>query len=313
MTTGFSVRSLRSVFCCAVRVVIALAITVTTGTTGAGVDAALLRVDGDLNESQDYGEVLASSRSQSIDFWDLPGFTRSHYAADHALVTPESRVFAGMPGWTNALTAHLVSRAKGANFVMFLADMQANSSATSPAAGTERLIFILDGVLELSYDKHSIALHSDDFAYLPAHVPHSLQSSLGAGMLIFERAYGIQGGKAEVVVGSTSKQPVLDVSPEIFTLRKLLPQTGNYDFNVHIMDFRPGEYLYVKEVHYNQHGLLLLQGQGIYRLADQWYPVQAGDAIWMAPYVVQWYAALGQKSSRYILYKDTTLDPLVAT
>lgn len=43
------------------------------------------------------------------------------------------------------------------------------------------------------------------------------------------------------------------------------------------------------------------------------YPVQAGDAIWMAPYVVQWYAALGQKSSRYILYKDTTLDPLVAT
>jgi len=30
----------------------------------------------------------------------------------------------------------------------------------------------LDGVLELTYDKHSIALHSDDFAYLPAHVPH---------------------------------------------------------------------------------------------------------------------------------------------
>lgn len=43
------------------------------------------------------------------------------------------------------------------------------------------------------------------------------------------------------------------------------------------------------------------------------YPVQAGDAIWMAPYVVQWFAALGQKSSRYILYKDTTLDPSIAT
>jgi hypothetical protein len=40
--------------------------------SGAGVDAALLRVDGDLNESQDYGEVLASSRSQSIDFWGKP-------------------------------------------------------------------------------------------------------------------------------------------------------------------------------------------------------------------------------------------------
>lgn len=29
-----------------------------------------------------------------------------------------------------------------------------------------------------------------------------------------------------------------------------------------------------QEVHYNQHGLLLLQGQGIYRLGDSWY----GDA-----------------------------------
>jgi (S)-ureidoglycine aminohydrolase len=36
------------------------------------------------------------------------------------------------------------------------------------------------------------------------------------------------------------------------------------------MDFQPGEFLNVKEVHYNQHGLLLLEGQGIYRLADEW-------------------------------------------
>ena len=95
MTTcrGFCVPSLRSVLC-AVRA-IAIAFTVTLGTTskshacgycqeavisqgtasvmsGAGVDAALLRVDGDLNESQDYGEVLAPSRSQSIDFWGTP-------------------------------------------------------------------------------------------------------------------------------------------------------------------------------------------------------------------------------------------------
>lgn len=28
--------------------------------------------------------------------------------------------------------------------------------------------------------------------------------------------------------------------------------------------------LHLQEVHYNQHGLLLLQGQGIYRLADKW-------------------------------------------
>ena len=42
-----------------------------------------------------------------------------------------------------------------------------------------------------------------------------------------------------------------------------------YDFNIHVMDFEPGEYLNVKEVHYNQHGLLLVEGQGIYRLGER--------------------------------------------
>ena len=27
------------------------------------------------------------------------------------------------------------------------------------------------------------------------------------------------------------------------------------------MDFEPGEYLQVKELHYNQHGMMMLQGQ----------------------------------------------------
>jgi len=90
----------------------------------------------------------------------------------------------------------------------------------------------------------------------------------------------------------------------------MLPQGAAYDFNVHLMDFEPGEHLLVKEVHYNQHGLLLLQGKGIYRLADSWFPVQAGDAIWMAPYVPQWFAALGTERARYVLYKDVNNDPL---
>ena len=93
--------------------------------TGCFVKSALVQRDEASEESYDYGMVLASSRSQGIDFWgastafqrppvhnycatskhstrfaaDLPGYTRSAYEADHALITPESRVFAGMPGW----------------------------------------------------------------------------------------------------------------------------------------------------------------------------------------------------------------------
>lgn len=38
----------------------------------------------------------------------------------------------------NSLTAHVISRAKGANFVMYLADMKANGSAIVPGPGIER-------------------------------------------------------------------------------------------------------------------------------------------------------------------------------
>ena len=74
-------------------------------------------------------------------------------------------------------------------------------------------------------------------------------------------------GSPRFVHGHTQEQALLPTPGEVFALRKLLPQTGDYDFNIHVMDFLPGQHLNVKEVHYNQHGLLLLQGKGIYRWA----------------------------------------------
>lgn len=69
---------------------------------------------------------------------DLPGFTRSVYERNYALVGPESFVFAGNPGWTNATTAHIISPAVGANFAMLLVDMKAQARADRPPEGHER-------------------------------------------------------------------------------------------------------------------------------------------------------------------------------
>ncbi|PKI53545.1 hypothetical protein CRG98_026090 [Punica granatum] len=151
----------------------------------------------------------------------------------------------------------------------------------------------------------------DSYAYLPPNFEHSIACDSSATLIVFERRYAyLNDHKPEEIVGSTDKQPLLETPGEVFELRKLLPTSLAYDFNIHIMDFQPGEYLNVKEVHYNQHGLLLLEGQGIYRLGESWYPVQAGDVIWMAPFVPQWYAALGKTRSRYLLYKDVNRNPL---
>jgi len=49
---------------------------------------------------------------------------------------------------------------------------------------------------------------------------------------------------------------------------------------------------------------VMLAGGGIYRLGEAWYPVQAGDFIWMAPYCPQWFGALGKSPAKYLIYKD---------
>ncbi|KAH9776947.1 (S)-ureidoglycine aminohydrolase [Citrus sinensis] len=183
-----------------------------------------------------------------------------------------------------------------------------------------RFIFVVQGSAMLTNASGvSSKLMVDSYAYLPPNFEHSLRAEGSATLVVFERSIvkplyyryaSLENHITEQIVGSTDKQPLLETPGEVFQLRKLLPQAVPFDFNIHIMDFQPGDFLNVKEVHYNQHGLLLLEGQGIYRLGDSWYPVQAGDVIWMAPFVPQWYAALGKTRTRYLLYKDVNRNPL---
>ncbi|XP_073154312.1 (S)-ureidoglycine aminohydrolase [Henckelia pumila] len=244
---------------------------------------------------------------------ELPGFTRSVYEKDHALITPESHVFGPLPDWINTLGAYLIAPPMGSHFVMYLAKMQENSKSGLPPSDVERFLFVLQGVVtlsEMSGINHKLEV--DSYAYLPPNLEHSFISDNSATLILFERRHAyFENHKAELIVGSTDKQPLLETPGEVFELRKLLPTSLAYDFNIHIMDFQPGEFLNVKEVHYNQHGLLILEGQGVYRLGNSWYPVEAGDAIWMAPFVPQWYGALGKTRTRYLLYKDVNRNPLL--
>jgi (S)-ureidoglycine aminohydrolase len=58
------------------------------------------------------------------------------------------------------------------------------------------------------------------------------------------------------------------------------------------------------EIHVMEHGLMMLEGGGIYRLGEKWYPATAGDFIWMAPYCPQWFGAIGKRPAKYLIYKD---------
>ena len=87
-------------------------------------------------------------------------------------------------------------------------------------------------------------------------------------------------------------------------VRALVPDDPSFDFAVNTMTYLPGATLSMVEIHVMEHGLLMLAGGGIYRLGEHWYPVAAGDFIWMAPYCPQWFGALGKTPAKYLIYKD---------
>jgi (S)-ureidoglycine aminohydrolase len=93
-------------------------------------------------------------------------------------------------------------------------------------------------------------------------------------------------------------------------IQTLLPEDSAFDFAVNVMNFQPGAELPMVEAHVMEHGLLMLEGGGVYRLNENWYSVTAGDFIWMAPFCPQWFGALGKTPAKYLIYKDWNRHPL---
>ena len=113
-----------------------------------------------------------------------------------------------------------------------------------------------------------------------------------------------------LVVGQTSERPgVPFLGDTDARLQTLLPDAPAFDMAVNLFTYEPGATLPFVETHVMEHGLLMLAGQGIYRLDSDWHPVQAGDVIWMAPYCAQWFVAMGKAPASYIYYKNVNRPP----
>ncbi|MGO9840773.1 MAG: cupin domain-containing protein [Candidatus Acidiferrales bacterium] len=110
---------------------------------------------------------------------------------------------------------------------------------------------------------------------------------------------------------AVSSHPLGD-DPDL-QVKCLLPDSMNFDFAVNTMVYKPGAALSMVEMHVMEHGLLMLEGGGIYRLGDSWYPVTAGDFIWMGPWCPQWFGAIGKVPAKYLIYKDWNRHPLTGS
>lgn len=239
------------------------------------------------------------------------GLTRSILRADHLLQTPDTFVRTPLPGAEGVEFIVHTAPQLGAGFSQMTAEF-ADRGVLGPAPA-QRFIYVLEGDLRLQTGRGEHVLTERGFAYLPEGTTHTVRADGKARAVVIEKPYEAIDAAVEpqIVVGSESAVPDVALMGDAgLRVRSLMPDGPEYDFAVNTMTYDPGAALSMVEIHIMEHGLLMLEGGGIYRLGDGWYPVQAGDFIWMAPYCPQWFGAIGKQPAKYLIYKDWRRHPL---
>jgi (S)-ureidoglycine aminohydrolase len=239
------------------------------------------------------------------------GETRSARCADHLLLTPDTFVRAPLPGMKKCVAIVHVGPAIGAAFTQYTAEFEASGELGDTPV--QRFVYVLEGAVKVDSEGKKGELGPRGYAFLPQGAAHAVVATKASRVVVIEKPYlAVASVKAPNLILANEDEVsshALGDDPDL-QVKCLLPDAPSFDCAVNTMVYQPGAALSMVEMHVMEHGLLMLEGGGIYRLGDAWYPVRAGDFIWMGPWCPQWFGAIGKKPAKYLIYKDWNRHPL---
>ena len=239
------------------------------------------------------------------------GLTRNVLRRNYALVTPDGYVPSVLPGWTQARAFVIISRAMGAGVTQMIVDLEAGGTGHVEGNNEEWFLYVIAG----GGTCNGATLIPGGFVFAPAETAYRFESTRPeTRLLIFRKTYERASFGADTVAhfltGHENEAPEAPfLGDPRARLKTLLPDVPAMDMAVNIFTYDPGATLPFVETHVMEHGMFFLAGGGVYRLDEEWHPVQAGDSLWIAPYCPQWFIAAGPPPARYIYYKDVNRMP----
>ena len=211
----------------------------------------------------------------------------------------------------NASAIVHVGPALGAAFIEYTAEMEPKGELGNTSA--QRFLYVVEGAMTLDAEGKRHELGARGYAYLPEGFSHRVVAKKKSRVAVVEKHYErIEKTEPQRLLVSNEdavSSHALDGDSDL-QVKYLLPDEPQFDFAVNTMVYQPGASLSMVEMHVMEHGLIMLEGSGIYRLAESWYPVTAGDFIWMGPWCPQWFGAIGKVPAKSLIYKDWNRHPL---
>lgn len=246
---------------------------------------------------------------------EISALTRSVVKSNHAVISPDGYINSKVPGWTNCTVNVIINERMGAHLCQTLVTLQNNGRMEGITEASQIFFYIVSGRCTVTIGNQEKILAKGQFVYVPVGQAYKFEKpDEDMVILTFHKVYQrlagfdtppvLFGDAAEVAGPPYLNDPAL-------RLQVLLPDNLSFDMAVNIFTYDPGGHLPMVETHIMEHGLLYLQGQGVYMLDHQWYPVKKGDSIWMAPYCQQWFTAMGKEPAVYIYYKNINRFPTV--
>ena len=245
---------------------------------------------------------------------EISALTRSVVKRNHAIIAPDGFINSNVPGWSNCTTNVIINEAMGAKFSQILTTLKSDGEIKGETSSSQILFYVVKGKCHAAIGGGHNVLTQGHYVYAPVGTPYKFTSrEEGTQLLSFHKVYEALTGypKPSVIFGKSESDGDTYLGDPALRLQVLLPDHLSFDMAVNIFTYDPGGHLPFVETHIMEHGLLYLQGQGIYMLDHQWYPIKKGDSIWMAPYCQQWFAAMGKEPAVYIYYKNVNRFPTI--
>jgi (S)-ureidoglycine aminohydrolase len=245
------------------------------------------------------------------------GHNRGVVLPNYAFMPPEGVLVSRLPHFAKTIARILAAPVLGAQFAQYLLEIEPGGGTLTPFAedGVQHFYYGLSGGAGFAIgDAAASSFNPGSFAYVPGGTPFSLRNDSDAPV----RVLGLR-KRYEPVSGLAVPEPILshrDAVPltnhtgmEGRGFQFLLPYGDmRFDFEMNLMWFKPGAFFPDVETHVMEHGLYMMEGQGLYFLGQDWHEIWAGDFIWMGGYCPQQFYPTGFGDACYLLYKNVNRD-----